>query len=300
MPAFRIFIFSLLFSVFAYAECINFGVIPYGNIRLIQEEYQKLAEWLKNSQGVCVDVSVQKNYDETIRLLGEKKLDCARVGPFSYALAAQIASVEPIVVGAKKNNEATYKTILLADKKIAEKLALKKPLHGIDGMRQLVSLLQKDARRYLVGFSDTSSTSGYLVPTYYLSKAGIQSDEYFGKTLFLGTHEAVQLSVKNKILSLGFSNDKTYSKLISEKKLSEKEVAVLWVSDPIPDSPIICRDDLDERQKYSLKTSLIQAPKEYIPNYGGAVKYIETSAKNYEIIRQLQRFVEKNNLKLPE
>lgn len=275
------------------ASCINFGVIPYGNIQNIKDEYSLLQKWLNEKNNLCLNVSITKNYSQTIEMISKKELDCARMGPFSYILASRVVELEPLVVGAKKDGSSTYHSVLATSKQIQSKFKLPENSSSFEGLKEIFQKLGSRVGDLTVGFTDESSTSGYLIPSFYLSKAQVGS-ENFKQSLFLGTHEASQLALKSKIVDLSFSNDKLYKSLKNDGVIDSETNILLWVSDPIPDSPVVCRSDIDEEIKKKLKLSLLHTPYSHIPKYGKVAYYKEVGKEDYEIIEEIQNYLDTN------
>jgi phosphonate transport system substrate-binding protein len=274
-----------------HASCINFGVIPYGNIQNIKDEYSLLQKWLKEKDNLCLNVTIPKNYSQTIEMISKKELDCARMGPFSYILASRVVKLEPLVVGAKKDGSSTYHSVLATSKRVQSMYSLPENTSGFEGLQKIFSKIGDKSRDLIVGFTDEGSTSGYLIPSFYLSKAKLSS-ESFKKSLFLGTHEASQLALKSEIVDLSFSNDKLYKSLQKDGVIDSETNTLLWVSDPIPDSPIVCRNDIDDALKQKLKLSLLHAPYSHIPKYGKVAYYKEAKREDYKIIEEIQNYLD--------
>lgn len=289
---FKISFIILLLLTSVDAKCISFGLIPYGNVVDINKEYQKLNSWMEENTQVCIDITISKNYEDTIKALAQKQIDCARVGPFSYVLANKEVKLEPLVVGAKKDGSSTYKSHLITNSELANKLDLDGHFKGLEGIKELGEIIKQTDSKYSIGFTDTSSTSGYLIPLYYLHRADVEVDRDFHTTLFSRTHEASVLSVKSSVSDFSFSNDKAIAKLKKSGSIDDNQIFIAWTSDPIPDSPIVCRKDLDSELKKRFKTTLLKVPYSYIPKYGKVAFYKEVTHKNYEIIEAIQEFVD--------
>jgi phosphonate transport system substrate-binding protein len=49
-----------------------------------------------------------------------------------------------------------------------------------------------------IGFVDPNSTSGYNAPRFYLHKAGIDVDSFFGKSIITGSHENAVIALAKR------------------------------------------------------------------------------------------------------
>jgi len=98
-----IFTFLSIANLYAKENCMNFGIVPYAEVSDIKNDYKGFKEWVEKQTGRCLNIYTTKDYSELIMMFGQGSVDCARVGPFSYALIDKEVSVEPIVVGVKND-----------------------------------------------------------------------------------------------------------------------------------------------------------------------------------------------------
>ena len=70
-----------------------------------------------------------------------------------------------------------------------------------------------------------------------MMKTGIDPEKVFQKVGYVGTHDAAELVVKNKIIDMVADNDVTYPKMVESGKISPETNVVIWKSDPLPSSP---------------------------------------------------------------
>ena len=295
---FLIFIASIFFSSFSYGDttkCLRYGVVPYVSVKLIQKSYVKWKEYLEQEIGECIDISYETTYGSIIKKFSKDQLDMAFVGAFSYVLAKKVSDVEPIVSGVTRSGYATYKSYMVTTPKVASQLAINTRLSGEEGMEVLKQKLQRYKKKWMVAFTDESSTSGYAVPNYYMKRISLNPSEYFKKITLVGTHDVAQLVVKNNIIPIAFGAEVFYENLLDKGDITLNTNKVIWESDAIPRAPIILKKELAKTDlKQRLQKTLVNMPKEFMPSsIGREIGYKITDEKNYKIIENIHEYLQK-------
>jgi phosphonate transport system substrate-binding protein len=106
-----------------------------------------------------------------------------------------------------------------------------------------ISLEDLKGMRFTFGASD--STSGYLMPLYYLKEMGIDPDKDFqGRPEFSGSHGRTIEWVLSGRVDAGVVNGQIIDRLLREKKLDLKKIDIAWVSPSFPDYIWVARGDV--------------------------------------------------------
>lgn len=274
------------------AECLKFGLIPTEDPKAMIEQYTPMAKWLEKEIGQCIELKTSTDYTGVIEAMRANKVDIALFGPFSYAMAAERAGAEAFAVGTDSKGSTTYKSYLVSTSEVANDLNIKEPLVGHDGMKQINDKLSAQKTKYLMAFTDVASTSGYAAPRYYMHKAGIEPNKVFKKVAYVGTHDAAELVVKNKIMDIVADNDITYPKMIESGKISATENVLIWESDPLPGSPLAFRGSLDTKTKEKIKNAIVKIPKDVVTGYGKITGYQIVDDKEFDIIKDMKKVID--------
>lgn len=289
-------LFFLMFGadqLFAKQKCLKYGVIPYVNIPDIEKSYGDWKVYLESKMDRCINISFSPSYGDIINKFAHKELDFAFVGPFSYVLTKEVADVEPIVSGITSDGKATYRSLLSTTPDLAKELGIEKPLIGDKGMVLLKSKLDSYKKKWMIAFTDESSTSGYAVPNYYMKKNSLDPSKYFKKLTFVGTHDAAQLVVANNIIPFAFSAQMVYTRLLQNGKITKETNKIIWESEDIPKSPIIIRKDISKGLKNDLQNALVSIPKNYFPKIAKEIGYIKADENTYKIIEDINSYLKK-------
>src|SRR5690606_7310601 len=93
------------------------------------------------------------------------------------------------------------------------------------------------------------STSGFLVPGYYVfAKNNVEPKQIFKRTLN-ASHEVNALSVANKQVDVATFNTEGMERLQETNPAKAAELKVIWKSPLIPADPIVWRKNLPEATK---------------------------------------------------
>ena len=266
---------------------LNFSRISSENEADRIARHKKFLAYLETTFGVKMKMHVATEYAGTIEALRSKKVEFAVLGPASYAAAWEVTGekVEPILAGTDKFGNLGYYSVI----------AVKK-----DSPYQAI----KDLKGKAFAFADPNSTSGFVVPSYYLRKQGFRPETFFGKTGFSGIHENSILAVLNGTYDAAANwwNDESYSNIsrMEEKgMISKGQTRIIWKSPRLPGDPVwVVHKELPPQMIADIKAALLAMPtaspeawKDLVGDASSALK--EVSHKEYEDIIQIR----KENLK---
>jgi phosphonate transport system substrate-binding protein len=266
---------------------LNFSRISSENEADRIARHKKFLAYLEKTFGVKVKMHVATEYAGTIEALRSKKVEFAVLGPASYAAAWEVTGgkVEPILAGTDKFGNLGYYSVIGVKK---------------DSPYQAI----RDLKGKSFAFADPNSTSGFVVPSYYLRKQGFPPDTFFGKTGFSGSHENSILAVLNGTYDAAANwwNDESYSNIsrMEEKGMIPKgQIRIIWKSPRLPGDPVwVIHKELPPQMIADIKTALLAmptaSPEAWKDLTGGTSSSLkEVSHKDYEDIIAIR----KENLK---
>jgi len=103
-----------------------------------------------------------------------------------------------------------------------------------------------DLKGKTFAFGSVSSTSGHLMPRFFLLKNGIDPERDFAqKAAFSGAHDATALWVESGKVDAGALNFLVWDKLVETKKVDLNKITVFWTTPPYVDYVWTARSDLD-------------------------------------------------------
>ena len=258
---------------------LRIGLIPADDATEMLRNYEPVKQYLAKTLGVPVELKVTMDYNGAIEAMRAKHIEMAWFGPFSYVLAAEVAGAEAIVNGVRRDTgKSTYKTIFVT--------------HKDSGIKTI-----KDLKGRSVAFVDPNSTSGYLFPMKILKTEGYAPEKDFKTTVYAGTHNAVQLAVKNRKVDVGADSDTSFTRMVKAGEIDPKVNIIIHESEPIPGSPLVIRGDLDPAFKKRVQKALVDMDDQTIHQvrgWGDIARYQAVTDKDYDPIREVAKILNLN------
>jgi phosphonate transport system substrate-binding protein len=255
--------------------CINTGpylnmvVQPEGTPTETQDMWEPVVSYLQDYTHEKIVMTVTTDYSTTIVALQTGHADVAKLGPFSYILAAKQAEIDPLVRGVRANTGLAYQT----------------PYIFVRNDSGITSLEQLKGKRF--AFVDVDSTSGYLVPMAAFKKLGIVPETFFGQMYFAGSHDLAIEAVKMDKADAGCSNNLVYEQAIKEGAIQERELTIISKGEPIPTDVIVVRKTLAFNIKEKLLNAYLDMPTNLSIEVFGESGYIKTYDKDFDGIREV-------------
>jgi phosphonate transport system substrate-binding protein len=100
---------------------------------------------------------------------------------------------------------------------------------------------------------DPNSTSGFLVPSYYVFSKNKVDPKTMFKAVRGANHEANALAVANKQIDVATNNSETLGRIKDRMPEKASMIKVIWTSPLIPSDPMVIRSDLDPAVKTKIK-----------------------------------------------
>ena len=124
--------------------------------------------------------------------------------------------------------------------------------HKDSPLNSLEDVLRCD-KSLVFGNGDPNSTSGFLVPSYYVFAQNDVNPAECYKAVRNAGHETNAVAVANKQVDFATNNTENMRRLEKTKPEERANLKVLWQSPLIPSDPIVWRKNLPEDVKMRLK-----------------------------------------------
>jgi phosphonate transport system substrate-binding protein len=261
-------------AVAAQAQVLHVSAIPDEAPTELQRKFKPLGDYLQKETGLQVQFTPVTDYAAVVEGLANKKIDLAWLGGFTYVQAKHRTQgqVVPIVQRAE-DEKFTSKFIVPADSP-AKSLA--------------------DLKGKTFTFGSASSTSGHLMPRYFLLKDGIQPDRDFKAVAYSGAHDATVAFVAAGRADAGVLNASVWDKLVESKNANAAKVRVLATTPPYYDYNWTVRPGMDPALVKKLTDAFLKLDPnnpehKEIMALQRASRFIPTKPSNYEGIEQAAR-----------
>lgn len=217
---------------------LNFGIISTESSQNLKSKWEPLLEDMSRKTGYQVKSFFAPDYAGIIQGMRFNKVDLALFGNNSAMEAVDRAKAEVIYQLVSKDGQPGYWSLLVAHKD--------SPVNSVEDMLAQAANLN-------FGNGDPNSTSGYLVPGYYVfGKNNVEPNKIFKRSMN-GNHEVNALSVANKQLDVATFNTSGLELLKNSHPDKAEKLKVIWQSPLIPDNPIVWRTDISDETKTAIK-----------------------------------------------
>lgn len=255
-------------TAFAQTTQLRVGLIPSEDAQAMVRASQQVMDQLAAKTGMKVTPFVANDYNGVIEALRSDKLDIAYLGPFSYVLASEVAGAEAFAVAVtKKTGKSAYHSMVIARK---------------DKGPQTVEQLK--GRTF--AFVDPSSASGHLFPKAGLMATGLDVDKGFSRTIFSGSHDASIMAVANHKVDAAAVADRIFDSAVSKGLVKADDFNIIWRSQPIPESPMVWRKNLDAATKQKVAAAMADIKDLPWGDQGVLNGFAPTNDQAYDVVRQ--------------
>ena len=252
---------------------VYFGVIPRYNPMIMYRSYQPLMDYLTENTPYRFELKLSRDYSDAVRMLKEGETQVTSLGDVTFVEAQQGFGAIPILRPLNEKGEPFYTSIII--------------VREDSPIRTVTDLKGKS-----FAFSSHHSTSGNLIPRYYLFRRDVSLFD-FESYINLDSHDAVAKAVLKGKVDAGAVKD------VVAYRHKEYGLRYLAVSEPIPSVPIVvCRDASPEFVAHIKKALLAINPsdpvqRERMKNWDPEFRYgfVEASATDYDSIYKMMEAI---------
>lgn len=222
---------------------LRFGLLIAQETEQTFERIEVLQAYFTEKLGREVEFLQITNPSAVIEAMRAKKIDVAGgVGAFTYLVASKAFGAEAIATTTTVGgNPRFYKSCLITN--------AKSKLRNIDDVI-------RNTKDITLSWAYPTSTSGHLVPRYYLQQRGVMPDDF--KEVFTSTdHTATFFSILSGKVDVAAVMYPILDRFIKTGKAKEGDFRIIWESEPIPGGPIFVRKDLDGGLKKQIQQAYI-------------------------------------------
>ena len=232
----------------------------------LQRKFKPLGEYLSQATGMQVVFTPVTDYAAVVESLATKKLDLAWLGGFTY-VQAKIRTNGTAIPIVQRAEDAVFTSQFVTADPAIKSLA--------------------DLKGKTFAFGAPSSTSGSLMPRFFLQQAGINPEKDFKTVAYSGAHDATVAFVAAGKADAGVLNTSVWDKLVESKKVDTSKVHVFATTPTYFDYNWTVRGNLDPAIVKKLKDAFLaldpsKPEHKAIMGLQRASKFIPTESKNYD------------------
>jgi len=221
----------------AHAEAlkeVNFGIISTESTQNLKSIWGPFLEDMEKSLGMKVNAFFAPDYAGIIEGMRFDKVDVAWFGNKAAMEAVDRAGAEIFAQTVDAEGNPGYWSLLVTHKD--------SPLNSLDDVLKCDQSLD-------FGNGDPNSTSGFLVPSYYVFAVNNVDPKECFKTVRSANHETNLMAAANKQVDVATNNTENLRRMETKDPATAAKIKILWKSPLIPSDPITWRADLEEADK---------------------------------------------------
>ena len=260
-------------SLASAQNVLKVSAIPDEAPTELQRKFTPLGKYLESQIGMKVEFTPVTDYAATVEGLAAKKLDMVWYGGFTFVQAYLRTNKTAIPLVQRAEDEA-FRSVFIT--KVGS------------GINTLADLKGKN-----FVFGSVSSTSGHLMPRYFLLQNGVNPDKDM-RIAFSGAHDATVFQVAGGKVDAGALNILVWTKMVEEKKVDTSQLKVFYTTPPYYDYNWTVRGDLDAALVSKLREAFL-ALNPNNPEHREILvlqrtsKYVPTRPENYKDIEDAAR-----------
>lgn len=244
----------------SWAQEVNFGIISTEATQNLKADWQPLLDDMAKQTGLKVRAFFAPDYAGIIEGMRFNKVQVGWFGNKSAMEAVDRANGEVFAQMVNADGSQGYYSHLIVHRD--------SPIQSLDDVL-------KNGKSLSFGNGDPNSTSGFLVPGFYVfAKNKLDAKAHF-KVVRNANHETNALAVANRQVDVATNNSENLEKIRERQPEKFKDIRVVWTSPLIPLDPLVMHKDLPPATKEKIKTFFYN--------------YAKTDAREKEIVFKISK-----------
>ncbi|MBI2312791.1 MAG: putative selenate ABC transporter substrate-binding protein [Betaproteobacteria bacterium] len=254
-------------------QILRVSAIPDEAPTELQRKFGPLGKYLEQKTAARIQFIPVTDYAATVEGLAAKKLDLVWYGGFTF-VQARLRTHGAAIPLVQREEDEKFRSVFIT-----------RAGSSISGLSDL------KGRNFT--FGSVSSTSGHLMPRYFMLQQGINPDKDL-RIAFSGAHDATAFQVAGGKVDAGALNISVWEKLLEQKKIDPAQLRVFYTTPPYYDYNWTVRGDLDARLIEKLREAFLALdPKNpehrEILALQRATRFVPTRPENYKGIEEAAR-----------
>lgn len=223
-------------------KTLNFGIISTESSQNLKQDWQPVLDDMGKKLGIKINAFFAPDYAGVIEGMRFNKVQFAWVGNKSAIEAVDRANSEVFAQTVNADGTLGYYSMISVHK---------------DSPYQTVEDVLKNAKNLNFGIGDPNSTSGFLVPSYYVFAQNNVNPKTAFKTVRGANHETNILAVANKQVDAAVHSSDVLDRIKARQPETASQLRQIWKSPLIAADPLVWRKDLPADVKNKIKDFFI-------------------------------------------
>ncbi|NOQ34401.1 MAG: phosphate/phosphite/phosphonate ABC transporter substrate-binding protein [Methylococcaceae bacterium] len=253
-------------------KSLRIAVLPDRSADELKKRFNPLVEHLKNELDIEIEFVIVKDYQDLLNKFQRKEVDLVRFGGYSFINASINSGALPLVM---RDVDVHFHSYFLVQ---ADSTA--------------TTLEDYKGKRF--SFGSKLSTSGHLMPRYFLSLENITPESYFSEVLYSGAHDKTAEWVKTAHVDLAVANAVIIDRLYQQGSITTEQVRILSRTPPYSDYVWAIQNNFPTSLKNKiteafLKLSIANPNDKKILDAVGAKMYIPARQDDFKSLESIAR-----------
>lgn len=248
---------------------LAFGLLPDENPSVQQINYGPLVDAIRTRTGFGVRLVLPPSYEDLVAAFSAGELDAAYFGGFTFLLAEEQSDALPLVMRDVDANFVSY-VLVRKDRE----------------MRKI-----SDLANGRFSFGSRYSTSGHLMPRYFLGEQGIEPELFFSGIKYSGTHDRTIQWVSDGTVDAGVVNGQIFERLLKAGDIHANALRIVWQSPRYVDYVWAVQSAMTDRTRRAIKEVFLSLTTESRSDarfleHVGADYYIPADTRDFDDLRE--------------
>lgn len=277
---FGLFLLAFIACDSSSAPVLKVGGVPDQDSARLARRYDVFSNYLSSQLDVEVEYVPSADYAAVVTAFGQDQLQLAFFGGLT-GVQARLQNPGAVAI-AQRENDAVFHSKFIARAGL--------DLNSLEDVKARASDLT-------ITFGSESSTSGHLMPRFFLTEAGIDPDvDFRAPPSFSGSHDKTWQLVQSGSYDIGALNEDVWNRAVSEGKATPDAVEDFYTTPDYFDYNWTVQGNLDEVYGSGFTAKVQSALLNLDPEEHGEIldlfstrKFIETNNANYQAIEDVAR-----------
>ena len=253
-------------------DTIRVGVLPDQVPENLETRHAPLLAYLEDTTGIRFELVIPSDYADLLRQFEANDVDLAWFGGLTFVTAEHRVNADPLVL---RDIDVSFTSCYL-----------------VRAPSMLSSLAQFEDATF--SFGPELSTSGHLMPRFFLARQGVVPEEFFASVRHTNGHDETAKLVADGTVEIGVANCFIVQSLLENGQLDREDIVILETTPPYSDYVWAAQESMSEATRSVLLRAFL-ALDATIPEQAevlrlqGANAYLPAGAEDFDLIRDAAR-----------
>ncbi|MCB1936279.1 MAG: phosphate/phosphite/phosphonate ABC transporter substrate-binding protein [Nitrosomonas sp.] len=215
-------------------QTINVSALPDRSSEAVREQHVQLIESICNKIDITCQWVDSPDYKSLVHQFGKGEIDLAYLGGVTFILAHERYGAIPLVMRD-------------IDMHFTSSIYVHENNNTINDL--------KDLKGKAVSFGPFYSTSGHIMPRYYLRRKNIESEKYFALTTHSSGHDDTLAQIVKGEIDAGIVNSHIAEDILHDKKLPLK---LIWETPPYMNYVWVIHPSMSDSLQTKLQNAFLE------------------------------------------